>query len=458
MTEPTTKHKKTHWPLGLMARSQMILWLPLMLLVVLLLWAFFDRLWDSHSRRLAKNVVADIALATHVLSASEARRQEFFALLRAESGMELSFSADGTADAAQLTGHADDRFYFDYRRFLQEALRARFPQHAFQLTFDDERRSVRVAIDGVFEGVSGVLLAYVPRGRLFISTTFVFLAFMLAGALVFFGAATLFLRNQVRPIRQLATAMRRFDSSHQRDDSPLAIEGAAEVRAAIQGFRSMRSRLRQQWQQRNALIMALSHDLNTVVTRMKLQLELMAEKDDSKALLGDVKHLQMIIDEYLDFLRDHEEEALQPLKPKELIAQFKQDYAQQAVIIKTDGYDNSHARTFWGRPRALRRCFANLVMNGLRFGSRVDIALHVDKNALIVTIDDDGEGIPPDERKRVLEPFYRLDAGRNLDSGGVGLGLTIAQDVVSSHNGSLILEESPLGGLRVRVMLPRDVT
>jgi len=430
-----------------MARSQMILWLPMVLLLMLMFWAFFDRLWDSHSRRLAEGVVGDIALAWRAVPEDSAQRRKTFADIATDTGVRVSFVAQ------QELRSEEEPFYIDYRFFLQERLRQRFPHHDFKLISRGDERIVEVAIaydDGIRRGV---LRAEVPRGRLFISTTLVFLLFMVLGGLLFVGVATLFLRNQVRPVRRLAAAMRQFDGKGLEEDPPLTITGAEEVREAMQIFSDMRTRIRHQWQQRHSMVMAIAHDLNTVITRLKLQLAVMsAEQEDVKAFAEDVNRLEMMVKEYIEFAQVEQNEPLSRIEAYQLMGSVSQAYADGAITMNKD--DVGAPLWFFGRPLALRRCLRNLVDNALRFGTQVVFSAHVEDETLTLLLDDDGDGIPMTERERVFQPFYRLDGARNLDSGGVGLGLTIAREIIEGHGGRLFLESAPLGGLRVRMQLP----
>ena len=448
--------------MGLMARSQMILWVPMVLLLVLMFWAFFDRLWDTHSRRLAADVVGDIALAWRAVPEGSERRNKVFADLAEETGIHVSFIS------SQELVVKSDSFYIDYRLFLQERLRRRFADNDFNIVSRDDERIVEVAIaydDGVPRGLRGVMKAEVPRGRLFISTTLVFLVFMVLGGLVFVGIATLFLRNQVRPVRRLAAAMRQFDGKGQGEDPPLIIGGAEEVREAMQIFSDMRARIRHQWQQRHSMVMAIAHDLNTVITRLKLQLAVMStEQEDVKAFAEDVKRLEMMVKEYIEFARALQHEPMTRIEAYQLLDSVRETYADGAIRLNEQADRRSQeergqeerALWFFGRPLALRRCLRNIADNALRFGTTVVFAVHAEGESLTLLVDDDGEGIPTNERERVFQPFYRLDGARNLDSGGVGLGLTIAREIIEGHSGHLFLEESPLGGLRVRMVLPQQ--
>jgi two-component system osmolarity sensor histidine kinase EnvZ len=295
----------------------------------------------------------------------------------------------------------------------------------------------------------GVLLVRVPRERLFTTTTYVFVLWMVGSSLILFAVASAFMRNQVRPIEQLAAAAEQFGKG--RDVPEFKPYGATEVRRAAAAFVVMRERIRRFIAQRTEMLAGVSHDLRTPLTRMKLELAMLGDHSSVAGLKSDVADMARMVESYLAFVRGEGEEQTEPTDLAGLLDDI-------ATAARRDG--NSVALATEGdltlplRPHAMKRSLNNLVINATRHAAQVAISAARRGRAVEVVIDDDGPGIPPEAREDVFKPFFRLDASRNPATGGVGLGLTIARDVVSSHGGSIQLDNSPMGGLRARIKLP----
>ncbi|MBM3573651.1 MAG: HAMP domain-containing protein, partial [Alphaproteobacteria bacterium] len=295
----------------------------------------------------------------------------------------------------------------------------------------------------------GVLNVYTSRKRLFSPTTYIFIMWMVGTSLVLFAVAVVFLRNQTRPIRRLAMAADGFGKG--RDVPHFRAEGATEVRQAAQAFLLMRERIQRQISQRTEMLAGVSHDLRTPLTRMKLELAMLGNSAEIQALRGDVADMERMVDGYLAFARGEGNEPPQPTD----IARMLQDIS---VHARRSGYlvdiDIKDPGTVEIRPMAFKRVVSNLVDNACRHADRIRLsAVRVDHNVEI-DIDDDGPGIPEGRREEMFKPFRRLDASRNAATGGTGLGLTIARDIMRSHGGDVTLERSPMGGLRAKIRLP----
>jgi len=469
-----------------MGRSQLILWAPMMLLWILLTWAFFDRLWDTHSRRLAEDVVGDIALADQLLTDFPHQRAFLFPLMAEKTEIEFTFT-ERPRDSSVASVQEKD-FYIDYRRFLQESLSRRFPQRHVTFRTDRGLRKTLIWIERD-EEPQGVLHAVVPRHRLFNSTTSVFVVFMTFGALFFVSIAALFMRNQIRPMNDLAHAMETFGQGHDSDmedgraeqDKPLTLRGAREVRRAIAVFQGMKERIKRHWQQQYMVLTSISHDINTVIARMKLQLAIADGKDmkstcdsgdtDNKALMAgleqDVTLLQNIVKEYIDFLRvggRKPQDDIEDVDVEEMLETLLEDVPRPLrksirLVGREQGAKKETKRLMVKAHRGdLKRCLMNILHNAERFAETIELSVHAGRDGLSVIVDDDGVGIAPSMREEALRPFSRLDTSRNLNHEGVGLGLAIADTVMRQHQGRIMLEESPLGGLRVRLFFPKERT
>ena len=295
----------------------------------------------------------------------------------------------------------------------------------------------------------GLLEIFAPKKRLFSSTTYVFILWMLGTSMLLFGIATVFMRNQVRSVRKLAVAADRFGKGL--DVANFKPEGATEVRQAAQAFNLMRERIQRQIQQRTEMLAGVSHDLRTPLTRMKLQLAIMGDMDGRAELDEDVAEMERMVEGYLAFARGEGSEQPVATDLPALVDEVVGRYRRQGSSIDLHSEGEIVMPI---RPDAMARALGNLIGNAIRYGGQVWVRVGCRRDAAEVLIDDDGPGIPPERREEVFKPFTRLEESRNLGTGGVGLGLTIARDIVRTHGGDLLLEDSPLGGLRARVRLP----
>jgi two-component system osmolarity sensor histidine kinase EnvZ len=432
---------KRFLPRSLFGRSLMILVTPVVLLQIVATYVFYEQHWETMSKRLSGGVAGDVAMVIDVLSEDidTASRDTMLALAERHTGIRMHYV--GTEILPNRPVHASGS---SVGATLASALEERVAR-PFQVDADSDDRNVLVAI----QMSEGVLHASVPRKRLFSSTTYVFILWMIGTSLILYAIAGVFMRNQVRPIRRLAAAAESFGKGHEiRDFKP---EGASEVRRAAIEFNRMRERITRQITQRTAMLAGVSHDLRTPLTRLKLQLALLGDGPEIDELKTDVVEMEKMLDAYLAFVRGEGAEAVvsTDLKPllEEVVGGARRDGGRVALEVD----DDLQVKL---RPNAFRRGITNLVANACRYGGTVAIHAHQNNGTLELTVDDDGPGIPPDQREDAFKPFFRLDPSRNAATGGVGLGLTIARDVVRGHGGDVVLGTSPLGGLRATVRLP----
>jgi two-component system osmolarity sensor histidine kinase EnvZ len=299
----------------------------------------------------------------------------------------------------------------------------------------------------------GVLSVLSPERRLYSFTSYLFIIWMLGSSLVLFSIATLFMRNQIRPIRRLAVAADAFGKG--RDISDFRPEGALEVRQAARAFLLMRDRIRRQISQRTEMLAGVSHDLRTPLTRMKLQLAMMPDMAEVEEIKADVAEMQVMIDGYLSFARGDGEEEERQVDLSLLLAEIAGNARREGARLTLDPMvTQGDAVILPLRLLSLRRCLTNLIGNAARYGRHVWLSLERRGNFVEILIDDDGPGIPEDQREAVFRPFHRLEPSRNQKTGGVGLGLTIARDIARRHGGDILLRDSPQKGLRAVVRLP----
>ena len=427
-------------PRTMFGRSLLIVVIPLVVLQAIATWIFYDRHWAAVSWRLSAGVAGDIALLIEALqgAGSDTRAARLLEKAAAVTDLDLKVRAgEGLPPRLPSSGTLlEDQ--------LSEAMRGRvsFP-YRIETLGDPYPIQINVQLP------EGVLTVDVPRNRLYSSTTYIFVMWMIGSSLVLLVVATIFLRNQVKSLRRLAAAADGFGKG--RPVPFFKIEGAVEVRQAAIAFMKMRDRIQRQIRQRTQMLAGVSHDLRTPLTRMKLALELLHDDLAVEELKSDVAEMERMVHGYLDFVRGEGTEVPVDtdisLLLEDLAAAMRRERTPLSVTTPPE-------YVLLVRPNALRRCIGNLIDNARRHGSHVWLTGVVVADGIDILVDDDGPGIRLADRDRAFRAFIRLDPSRNPSTGGIGLGLTIARDVARGHGGEVTLETSPQGGLRARVRLP----
>ncbi|MBT7361556.1 MAG: HAMP domain-containing protein [Rhodospirillaceae bacterium] len=431
---------KQFLPRGLLARSLLIIVVPLVLLQVVSGVIFYDRHWSNVSRHRATALAGDISMVLELINENPAsnNQPELFELARRT--LDLIFEYEVGTILPNTHFEPAGNLEVTLSRSLREIVQRPF-------LIDTRSQRDRVLID--VQLPSGVLKVSANEERLISSTTKIFILWMIGTSLILFAVATLFMRNQVSPIRRLATAAENFGKG--RDTPNFKPSGATEVRQAASAFMAMRNRLERQIQQRTDMLSGVSHDLRTPLTRMKLQLAMMNRNTEIDELNSDVAAMESMIEGYLNFARGEGTEERQLIDAGALLEEVAHDARRNGTDI------TAHVEEPVELPlarAAIRRCLTNLADNAARHAEKVEMRLSRNGSVLEITVDDDGPGIPEDMRDDVFRPFFRLDESRNLETGGTGLGLSIAQDIVHGHGGEISLGESPAGGLRVLIRIP----
>ena len=431
-------------PATLMGRSALIIVVPLILVQVISTFIFYDNHWETLSRRLAQALAGDISHIRVYMRDNPSKEDFTWIQSVARQTMLLDIVLDeGAALPSNQIITADGPFPDFLTRELWREMK-----RPFTIDFDKSDREIEIAM----QLPSGVLHVLAPRKRLFSSTTYVFVLWMVGSSLLLFGIAALFLNNQVRAVHRLARAADSFGKGQ--DVTNFRPEGAKEVRQAARAFTVMRNRIQRQIDQRTEMLAGVSHDLRTPLTRMKLQVEMLdgANEQDIADIKEDIDEMERMLNGYLAFARGEGSESTQPTNIPALIEdvhrRFKRDGA--AIVLDIEGLE----KPVLVKPVAFQRCLNNLVGNAARYGTRVEIGARRTSIHLEVNVDDDGPGIPAEHREEVFKAFYRVEPSRNPETGGVGLGMTIARDIARSLGGDVILGESPLCGLRATVRIP----
>jgi two-component system, OmpR family, osmolarity sensor histidine kinase EnvZ len=435
-----TRWLKDWLPHGLLGRSLLIIVTPLIVVQLVSTYIFYATHWDTVAKRLAEAVAGDIGAVIEIMRAQPDPEDRLLMLRIASSKLSLDvrFEAGGI-----LPNIKQERPLGIMDAALHDSLKERV-QRPFLVDGDSFEREILIKV----QLSDGLLDIYVSRKRLFSSTTYIFVLWMVGTSMLLLGIATVFMRNQVRSVRKLAAAVDGFGKG--RDIPPIKPEGAAEVRQAAQAFNLMRDRLKRQIQQRTEMLAGVSHDLRTPLTRMKLQLAMM--NDDGVAeLQEDVAEMGRMVEGYLAFVRGEGGEKTVSTSLGALLETVVAGYRREGreVDLHVEGDVVMPLR-----PHALSRALSNLIGNALRYGGHVWVRAGRRADSVEILVDDDGPGIPADKREVVFKAFLRLEGSRNVATGGIGLGMTIARDIVRGHGGDIVLEDSPLGGLRARVRLP----
>lgn len=436
---------KNFLPRTLFGRSLMILIAPVLLLQIIATYIFFDRHWDKITTRMAYAVSGEIVvIAKSIEQDPDAKNmQKIMGFAAQNLGLLVSFEKKGDFKTVDGSGA------YSYLRSgsihaLRNELKARL-RRPFNLRADSEGKAVQIEI----KLASGVLNVTVPQRRLYSSSGYIFLLWMTGSSLVLLSIAVIFLRNQIRPIRKLAVAAEKFGKG--REAPFFKPEGASEVRQAGHAFLDMQRRIRRQMEQRTAMLAGVSHDLRTPLTRLKLQLAMMGDSPDIEAMKSDIAHMEKMIGGYLDFVRGEADETPSFTSLNDLIDKIIVSARRQGVEVTGGVRQDIHLTL---RPVAFERCLNNLVSNAGKYAPHVWIEAWAEDGYILLVVDDDGPGIPEDKYEDVFRPFFRVDSSRNAATGGVGLGLPIAMDIVHAHGGKIWLEKSPQGGLRVTIKLP----
>jgi len=432
---------KRFLPRGLFGRALIISVAPIVILQAIIAYVFFERDLDTTTRRLARDVAADMALLVALEDIHQGVEREF---LRTLAARQLNYRIrflpreDITPHRSKMSSTID--------LAMDDILEQRIGS-------DRDFRTARIGDDFEIrvDVKDGVLAVLVPRDRITVSKPDIFILWMVGSSLLLIGIAILFLRNQVRPIERLARAADSFGKGRTVPD--FKPSGATEVRRAAQAFITMRDRLERHVTQHTEMLAGISHDLKTPLTRLKLALAMMEGDPETGPMRADITEMEHMLDEYLAFARGEGGEESTVTNLGEMVRDAAAAAAKARQRSAIDVTAPNHIDVSVKRA-GLRRVLTNLLDNALKHGTKVAVALTQEDQVVEIAVEDNGPGIAPDRYEEAFRPFRRLDQGRNLQSGGSGLGLAIACDIARAHGGDILLGKSSLGGLKVTIRLP----
>ena len=428
-------------PKSLFGRMLAIILVPIILVQIISVIIFYERHWDWVSRHMSKNLAKDVGLLIDELGNEPSKDQRALSAIRARQYFDIIFYwlEGGILQPNQII----EPQFKNFRNSLQ----ARIKEPFYLSTLENSRQFyVDIQLG------NGIVRMHIDDKRLFVPTALTFIMWSIGASVILFSIAIIFLRGQVRPILRLANAARQIGFG--RDVDSFSVEGATEVRIAGRAFQAMRHRINKQISERTALLAGVSHDLKTPLTRMRLQLAVMEIQNDTKIEFEkELKELEEMIDGYLEFARDDREEQMVDASLFKLLQQASKtsDPSGDRINILPP---NNNIPVFPIQVQSIRRALINLLTNAIRYAGKATAQIQIFDDHSEIIIDDNGPGIPRDKRAEVVLPFTRLENSRNSKTGGTGLGLSIAKNSALNHGGELILEDSPLGGLRVRLLLP----
>lgn len=434
-------------PRGLYGRAALILFLPVVVVTLVVSVMFLQRHFEGVTRQMSSSMARELAFVAARIDQAGGRPA---------AGQDIAAPLGVTIGAPAGPGQGDRRLFYDFSgRVVIEVLREALGDiAAIDLASDDKRVIVTV------DGAAGPYTLAFDRSRVSASNPHQLLVLMVFTSLLMTGIATVFLRNQLRPIRRLAEAAEEYGKGRM---VPYRPSGASEVRSAGTAFLDMRNRLERQNEQRKLMMSGISHDLRTPLTRLRLGLSMMSpdlppEDEDLRAMEADIAEMNRMVDAFLDYARDEAQDSPpQPTSVADFLDGIVADAqrAGQRVALRSLEGDVGGRATF--RPDMLRRALENLLGNAARHGTRAELDAALGPRSLRIGVEDDGPGIPDDSLDTAMRPFTRLDPARGRNSGGgAGLGLAIAADVARAHGGQLRLGRGQrLGGLRAEIVIPR---
>jgi two-component system osmolarity sensor histidine kinase EnvZ len=425
-------------PKRLFYRALLIVAVPVITIQLIITIVFFDSLWIKTNKGMTRTLVNEISAFIEAYQNEENDKQEVNNLFSLFLDLNIELVVN-----EKLSDKNKERWFSPIDRTLRRELKSKFSPEIFWFNTTNYKELVDLRIkyeDGYFKFL-------VPKDRVTSTSARIFALWITVPAIIMVIISLIFLKNQTRPITNLARAAERFGKGE--DIEEFKPSGALEIRQAGHEFDKMRKRIERHLNQRTEMLSGISHDLRTPLTRMKLQLAFLKDKDAVDKLTDDINEMEKMLNEYLQFTSSSYVEKDEMFNLSEQIEEIIKKYNNKNIS------HNLVPRIYInGRKNLINRSLNNLIDNGLKYANKVEISLTKKNTNLFIFIDDDGPGIPKKEHENVFKPFYKMDKGRNDSKSSVGLGLSIASDIIKSHGGNIMLEKSKFNGLRVKIFLP----
>ncbi len=425
-------------PKQLFYRSLIIVAAPIIIMQITISIVFFDSLWIKTNKGMTKALVNEISTFVEAYSNEDFDKEEITNLFSLYQDLIIEFVQDENFDY-----NYDERWFSPIDRTLRRELKLRFGSDKFWFNTTNYKELIDLRIKYEL----GYFKFLVPRDRVTSSSARIFALWVTLPAILVIFIAILFLKNQTRPITKLAEASERFGRGE--DVEEYRPSGALEIRKAGLEFDRMRKRILRHLNQRSEMLSGISHDLRTPLTRIKLQLAFIKDKEITNKLSNDVDEMEKMLNEYLQFSRSNFTEKSEKFNLSELILSTVNKYENKNILV-----DEQSEIFFIGRKNLIKRCLNNLLDNAITFSKNIKVKHQKIKKSVLIFIEDDGPGIPSSEYENVFKPFYKVDKSRNQTNSSVGLGLSIASDIIRSHGGDIELGKSEMGGLKIKIFLP----
>ena len=425
-------------PKRLFYRALLIVAVPVLVLQLIITIVFFDSLWIKTNKGMTRALINEINLFVEVYGNEETNKDE----LKNQFSLFIDLNIELVKNK-NLENKYTERWFSPIDRTLRRELKSSFGTEEFWF----DTTSYKELIDLRIKYQDGYFKFLVPRDRVTSSSARIFALWITVPAIIMVIISLIFLKNQTRPITNLARAAERFGKGEDVDE--FRPSGALEIRQAGYEFDKMRKRILRHLNQRTEMLSGISHDLRTPLTRMKLQIAFIKDKDLAAKLAEDINEMEKMLNEYLQFTSSSYVEKDEMFNLSELIEEIVTKYDNEN--IQKDLLPRIYIN---GRKNLINRCLNNIIDNALKYGNKVQIKLNKENTNIFIIIDDDGFGIPKEEYENVFKPFYKIDKGRADSKSSVGLGLSIASDIVRSHGGNIVLDKSKMNGLSVKIFLP----
>jgi|TARA_B110000495_G_C22972592_1_gene570976 two-component system osmolarity sensor histidine kinase EnvZ len=424
-------------PKRLFYRALIIVAAPTIILQLIIAIVFFDSIWIKVNKNITRSLVAQLKTIQEVYR-NDKKNLDFFT-----DSYKNNFNFEIGISQEILPNTAGERRFSPMDRSLRRELKSVFGNNNYWFNSLKFKNAIEIKIKSQDE----VLEFLVPKEMVSSSSVRLFVLWTTLPSILLIIVALIFLKNQTKPLVKLAKAAERFGKGDYVND--FRASGSLEIRKAAFEFDRMAKRINRHLNQRAEMLSGISHDLRTPLTRLKLQLAMLKQKDLSNKMSKDIDEMEKMLNHYLQFAKTQTQENTSKIDLVVLFNSIKNQFDSKKLT-----FTNKNEIELKGRPTALKRSFENIIQNGLTYGNKVFIDIQKGNNRALITIEDDGPGIPEDQYKNVFKPFFRLDKSRSLNKSGVGLGLAIVEDIINSHGGSIQLGKSKFNGLQVKITLP----
>jgi len=425
-------------PRGLFYRSLIIVAAPIIILQLTISIVFFDSIWIKANKGMTESLVSEIKTLFDVYRANNKNNAKFLiAVYKKNFNFVINVKKN-----EELPKTRSDRRFSPMDRSLRREMKPIFGSEYWfdTVTYID-------LVDLRIQSNNEIIQIFFPKNKIAPSSVRVFVLWLTLPSILLILIALVFLKNQTRPIVNLAKAAERFGKGESIDN--LRPSGASEIRKATFEFDRMMKRINRHLTQRSEMLSGISHDLRTPLTRLKLQLVMMGKKETAQKMAEDIDEMEKMLGDYLQYAKSQTEEKSTKININKLISGILKKYDPNKY-----NFVSSDVLQIRGRENLIKRCILNVIENGFAYGNKIFIEIKKSINGTIITIEDNGPGIPKNEYSNVFRPFYRIDKSRGLNKSGVGLGLSVAQDIVKSHGGNISLSESRYKGLLVKISFP----